>query len=153
MFISPAWISANSAVLSESAPSGDGEHDYALLAITGSASGSTSLTTGGAALPTIFPAIPLASVAPTTNEPVVIASYGAQFLQSAQIQSSLYPTIVYGSVKGVYTFDTETPDIIALGGSAAAQEGSSGGGVAGTSGISKPRLPRAPSRVRRIRAM
>ena len=64
----------------------------------------------------------------------MIASYGAQFLESSQIQSSLFPTIVFGSVKDVFTFVSTTIDILALGGSAAAQEGSSGGGIAGIYG-------------------
>ena len=41
---------------------------------------------------------------------------------------------MYGSVKDVYTFGTNTIDVLALGGSAAAQEGSSGGGIANADG-------------------
>ena len=125
-YISPAWIQANAGVLSESMPFGTGEHDYALLAITGSTSSDP--------LPALFPFIPLASTSSASGTPVVIASYGAQFLNTAQIQSHLTPTIVYGSVKGVYTFGTSTVDVLALGGSAAAQEGSSGGGVVNATG-------------------
>ena len=121
-YISPAWIQANAGVLSENMPLGTGEHDYAFLAITGSAS--------SAPLPAQFPFMALALAPPASGTPVVIASYGAQFLNAAQIQSHLSPTVVYGSVKGVYTFGTSTVDVLALGGSAAAQEGSSGGGVA-----------------------
>lgn len=125
-YISPAWIQANAGILSENMPSGTGEHDYALLAITGSAS--------SAPLPAQFPSIALALAPPASGTPVVIASYGAQFLNTAQIQSHLSPTVVYGSVKGIYTFGTSTVDVLALGGSAAAQEGSSGGGVASARG-------------------
>ena len=126
VFISPLWIHANAGVLTQAAPSGTGEYDFALLAVTGSAT--------SAALPPVFPAIPLGTRPPTAGTPVVIASYGAQFLESNQVQSSLFPTIVFGSVKEVFTFGTNTVDVLALGGSAAAQEGSSGGGVADASG-------------------
>jgi len=126
IYISPAWIHANSSVLSQSQPIGTGEYDFALLAVTKSASYS--------ALPTVFPFIPLAETPPAKGTPIVIASFGAQFLESSQIQSSLFPTIVFGSVKEVYTFATNTIDVLSLGGSAAAQEGSSGGGVADASG-------------------
>ena len=126
IYISPAWIHANASVLSQAQPTGTGEYDFALLAVTKSET--------SAALPSVFPSISLAQNPPLKGTPVVIASFGAQFLESSQIQSSLFPTIVFGSVKEVYTFDVNTIDILALGGSAAAQEGSSGGGVADASG-------------------
>ena len=70
--------------------------------------------------------------APGWHAPVVIASYGAQFLESNQIQSFLFPTIVFGFGKRrVYLRGDPTIDVLTLGGSALAQEGSfSGGGVA-----------------------
>ena len=125
IFISPAWLNANSTILTIANPSGTGEYDYALLAVTKSA------TTNS--LPSSFPFIPLATIPPHTGTPVVIATYGAQFLESSQVQSGLFPTVVFGSVKDIFTFATNTIDVLALGGSAAAQEGSSGGGVAGAS--------------------
>lgn len=125
--ISPKWVSANVSVLTETSPSGTGEYDFAFLAVTKSAL--------GAPLPSSFPYIPLATSAPSQyGMPVAIASYGAQFLAANQVQSSLFPTIVFGSVKDVFTFASSTIDVLALGGSAAAQEGSSGGGVADASG-------------------
>ncbi len=126
VYISPAWLQANASVLTQSAPSGTGEYDFAFLAVTKSA------TT--AALPMRFPFLPLAQMPPLKDTPVIIASYGAQFLGSSQIQSSLFPTIVFGSVKDVFTFARNTIDVMALGGSVAAQEGSSGGGVSNAFG-------------------
>ena len=126
IYIPSLWINTNASVLTQTAPSGTGEHDFALLAVTKSAT--------SAALPSAFPFIALAEAPPSAGTPVVIASYGAQFLETAQVQSSLFPTIVFGSVKDVFTFGTNTIDVLALGGSAAAQEGSSGGGVADASG-------------------
>ncbi len=126
IFISPAWINANAGLLTETAPSGTGQYDFALLAITKSAT--------LAALPSSFHFIPLATKPLLAGTPIVIASYGAQFLEPSQVQSSLFPTVVFGSVKNVFTFATSTIDVLALGGSVAAQEGSSGGGVANASG-------------------
>jgi len=126
VYISPLWIRANASVLSQTEPIGTGQYDFALLAVSGSA------TTE--ALPGTFPFLPLATTPPNIGTPVVIASYGAQFLAPRQVQSGLYPTVVFGSVKDVFTFATNTIDFLALGGSAAAQEGSSGGGVIDASG-------------------
>lgn len=126
IYISPSWINANSTILTQSNPIGTGEYDFAFLGVTGSAT--------SAPLPSSFPYIPLGSKTPPSTSPVVIASYGAQFLESSQIQSSLYPTIVFGSIKDIFTFAVNSIDVLALGGSAAAQEGSSGGGVADASG-------------------
>lgn len=126
IYISPSWIRANAAILTQKAPSGNGEYDFALLAVTKSA---TSVP-----LPIRFPFVPLAQSPAPSGTPVIIASYGAQFLESDQIQSSLFPTIVFGSIKKIFTFATTTVDVFSLGGSAAAQEGSSGGGVADMTG-------------------
>jgi len=126
MYLSPAWLRANATAITEAQPSGTGEYDFALLAVTGSAT--------SAALPSAFSALSLATRPPVANTPIVIATYGAQFLESSQVLSSLFPTIVFGSVKEVFTFMTNTIDVLALGGSVAAQEGSSGGGVADASG-------------------
>lgn len=125
-YLPPAWVAENAGILSEEMPTGTGEHDYALLAITGSASDES--------LPARFPSISLAALPPPEGSDVVIASYGAQFLNTVQIQTDLSPTVVFGSIKGVYTFATSSVDVLALGGSAAAQEGSSGGGVANGAG-------------------
>ena len=132
IYIPPAWINANASILAKTAPRGTGEYDFALLGVTKSAEGGSA--SGGSALSGTFPFVPLALTPPAPGTPVIIASYGAQFLESSQIQSALFPTIVFGSVKDVFTFATNTIDVLALGGSAAAQEGSSGGGVAGAVG-------------------
>lgn len=126
IYISPVWIHANPDVLTKALPRGTGEYDFALLAITKSKTKSP--------LPSSFSSVPLAQFPPTSFIPVAIATYGAQFLEISQIQSSLFPTIVFGSVKDVFTFDKNTIDVLALGGSPAAQEGSSGGGVADATG-------------------
>ncbi|HEX8947130.1 MAG TPA: serine protease [Candidatus Paceibacterota bacterium] len=126
MFISPSWVAFNADTLTQAAPTGTGEYDFALLAIT------KSLTSDP--LPTRFSFVPLAASAPAIGDSVVIGSYAAQFLSTQEILSSLYPTIVYGSIKDRYTFTTDTVDLISLGGTAAAQEGSSGGGAINDAG-------------------
>lgn len=126
IYISPSWIAANPTVLTQTLPSGTGEYDFALLAVTSRATGDS--------VPASFPAVPLAYVPPAKSAPVAIASYGAQFLQPSQIRSGLFPTIVFGSIKDIFTFGTNTVDVLDLGGSVAAQEGSSGGGVTSAQG-------------------
>jgi S1-C subfamily serine protease len=126
VFVSPAWLAANPNVLVEASPTGTGEHDLALLAISSTAS--------GAPLPAAFPHVPLASAPPALGEPVVIGSYAAQFLELNQIENALSPTLVYGSVADLFTFAVNSVDVVSLGGTAAAQEGSSGGGAIDASG-------------------
>src|SRR3989344_4602236 len=94
IYIPSSWVNANAKILTEANPSGTGEYDFALLAI------SKSITRDE--LPPSFPFIPLATSPSKIGTPVVIASYGAQFLESSQIQSSLFPTVVFGSVKDVF---------------------------------------------------
>ena len=125
-FISPQWIHKNARTLTETQPMGTGRDDIAVLAITKSVSGSP--------LPSSFPFIPLTQKRDVLGEPVVIGSYAAQFLSGSEIKYSLYPTLVYGSVHKLFTFSTSTIDVVSLGGTAAAQEGSSGGGALDATG-------------------
>lgn len=126
-YISGPWVRANSKTLTMADPKGTGKDDFALLRVTSSA---TDIP-----LPSSFPFVPLAVSDPyDVEEPVSIGSYGAQALSSVQIREHLYPTLVFGSIKDQFTFNTSTVDVLALGGSAVAQEGSSGGGVVNTKG-------------------
>jgi len=120
-YISPDWVKDNLHVLDEAAPTGTGENDFALLAITGSAT--------KAPLPDSFTAIPLSSETPAKGESVTVGSYGAEFLSSSQVKSELYPIVVFGMVGDRYTFSAKTVDLITVDNTAAAQEGSSGGAV------------------------
>jgi S1-C subfamily serine protease len=101
--------------------SGTGENDFALLGITGTATSTP--------VPSSFPYIPLASDDPTLGEQIAIGTYGAEYLTAAELNYSLYPILVFGSVQNRYTFGTSTVDLISVIGSAASQEGSSGGGM------------------------
>lgn len=126
VYISGPWIEKNSRALVIKDPKGSGENDFAVLAITDSATSDR--------LPAQFPFVPLSDEIPTDQQPVAIGSYGAQTLTTKQIQSSLYPTLVFGKILDRFTFTKTTVDVLSLGGSAVAQEGSSGGGVVNARG-------------------
>lgn len=126
VYVSEAWLKANSTTLISSQPTGTGEHDYAVLAITGSVT--------NAPLPGAFPAVALNITPPKIGDTVYIGTYGAQGLTSAQVRSELYPTLVSSTVQDRYTFDSNTVDVLAIAGSAASQTGSSGGAVVNSSG-------------------
>jgi S1-C subfamily serine protease len=122
VYVSPAWVKENSETISESMPKGTGENDFAVLAITGSATHAT--------LPASFTAVPLGSETPAVGEKAAISGYAAQYLGSKAVENGLYPTIVFDAISDRYTFGGNVVDLISIGGTAAAQEGSSGGGVA-----------------------
>ncbi len=126
IYISKPWVESNSTSLVVANPRGNGKNDIALLVITRSAT--------GAALPVEFAHVPFGTNAPKIGDAVAIGSYGAQSLTTAQIKDSLMPTLVLGSVRDVYTFGGNTVDLLSLGGSEAAQHGSSGGGIVNARG-------------------
>lgn len=126
IFISSEWLTKNAQLFGTTHAKGTGEHDYAFLAITGSAT--------AAPLPSYFPSIALAKGDAIDAEPVVVGSYAAQFLTYGQIEFSFYPTLVYGIVSDVFTFGDGVIDVVTITGSAAAQQGSSGGGIARADG-------------------
>lgn len=125
-YISPSWMERNPLTLVLKNPTGTGQDDFALLAITASAT--------DAPLPETFPYVPLTSDEPYDGEAVAIGSYGAQTLTATQIKNSLYPSLVFAKVKERYTFERTTVDVLSLGGSVVAQHGSSGGGAVNQKG-------------------
>ncbi len=126
IYVSPSWIEQNPSTLTTSSPTGTGENDFALLGITGTATSTP--------LPNSFPAIPLASDDPQQQDSVAIGSYGAQYLTASELNYSLYPILVFGTIQDRYTYDTNTVDLVSVIGSAASQEGSSGGGLVNAAG-------------------
>ncbi len=133
VFLSSDWIYANTSTNLQKTHhrTETGKHDIAILAVSGV---TNEVGANNAKAPTSFPFVPLGNIIPTINEPVVIGSYAAQFLSPELLKTELYPTIAYGSIKKLYTFASTTADVVALGGTAAAQEGSSGGGVLNANG-------------------
>ncbi len=133
VFLSSDWLYANVSTSTSitSKKTETGKHDIAILTISGEAH-EVGATTNK--VPTVFPFVPLGDKTPTVNEPVIIGSYAAQFLSPGLLKTSLYPTITYGNIKKLYTLASTTVDVVALGATAAAQEGSSGGGVLNANG-------------------
>ncbi len=121
VYVSQGWIGSNSHAIVESMATGNGKNDYAILAITASAT--------AASLPASFPHLSLGSVVPSTGDDIIIGTYGAEFLTSDQIRNALSPTLVESTIKKTYTLQSTPVDLISLGASDAAQSGSSGGVV------------------------
>lgn len=126
IYVSPSWLASNPSTLTTKLPTGNGQGDVALLGITGTATSTP--------LPNSFPALSLGPSHPSAHEQVAIGSYGAQYLSGSQINYALYPIIVFGSISDRYTYGSGSVDLFSIQGSAASQEGSSGGGVANASG-------------------
>lgn len=126
IYVSPTWMANNPNTLTTSSPTGTGENDFALIGVTGTATSTP--------LPSSYYATPLATSDPRQQDPVAIGSYGAQYLTAAQVNYSLYPILVFGSIQDRYTYGTNTVDLISVIGSAASQEGSSGGGLVNAAG-------------------
>lgn len=122
IYISSSWIDENPRTIVTANPKGTGEFDFAFLAITRSLTGQ---------LPRSFVATPLAPAGKDieVKDKVSTGSYGAEFLSSSEIRSSLYPTITFGSIKEVDSFSGRSIDIFGVNAGAAAQQGSSGGAV------------------------
>ncbi|MBU2329967.1 serine protease, partial [Patescibacteria group bacterium] len=123
-YISSNWLAKHPDTLILERPRGTGEDDIAVLAITGTVSGGT--------FPFSFSHVPLSDSEPFLDQEVSVGGYPAQTLTNAQISTSLYPTLVFASIEDRYTFTDTSFDLMSLGGSAAAQSGSSGGGVVNT---------------------
>ena len=123
LYIPPVWVGAHAAEINTDHPMGTGEHDYALLRITG------SLT--NAPLPAAFPAL-----APDTREvigflgdPVLGAAYPAEFLGGLQAHNNLHAVSSVSTIDQLLTFGSDTVDMVSIGGVIEAQSGSSGGAV------------------------
>jgi len=117
------WAQKHAVDIAEELATGTGEHDWALLYITGTTDGSTK--------PETFPFVSYDAregVA-TTNDQVLLASYPAGFLGSIALRKELWPVSTVVSIQKVYTFSRSIIDILALGGNIVAQGGSSGGAV------------------------
>jgi hypothetical protein len=129
LFISPTWVRNNYEQINTSNPKGTGENDFALLLITKS-------IRLGVELPKIFPYVSpnLKELEPKVGDIVVVAGYPAGFLSGISIQKDLYAVSTVTNIKDVFTFIKDTLDLFSIGGSIAAQKGSSGGGIVNTNG-------------------
>lgn len=121
LFLPPSWLATNPDTLITRNPSGTGEDDFAFIGITKTATNER--------LPTSFPALPVGSFSPRADVSVLIGGYPAGFLSGAVIQGSLSSTLALASIQEQLTFGSNHIDLLSLGGSAAAQQGASGGTV------------------------
>lgn len=118
------WADTHVSELNSPTPAaGTGEHDWALLRISGAAAGAT--------LPTTFPYLN-----PDTREgigfiddPVLGAGYPAEFVGGTVAQTGLYPVTSVTPINSLLTFHGDTVDMISIGSVIEAQGGSSGGPV------------------------
>lgn len=124
LFIPPAWVHANAAKITEAAPIGTGENDYALLRIISSHE-------ARAPLPYSFPALPIdiRKNAGLPSDAVLAASYPSEFVGAQATTYSLYPASSITSIRRLLTFFEDTVDLLSLAGVQEAQSGSSGGAI------------------------
>lgn len=123
VYISPTWVRTNAYQLLSTNPRGTGEDDYALIKITGPLGQNT--------LPSSFPSLAF-DITPDvsiTGDTMVVGGYPAGLLSGASILTNLVAVTSVATVKDLYTFTENTPDLMSLGGTAVAQRGSSGGAV------------------------
>jgi hypothetical protein len=123
MFIPPSWIENNASKIDDEVPTGNGEHDYALLRITGPVSPSVTM-------PSTFPFLLISLSTPPSNTEVVVAGYAAGFLGGITVQKDLYASSAVSRVGQIFTYGGDSPDVYSVGGTVVAQHGSSGGPVA-----------------------
>ncbi len=124
LYIPPAWVQENAAVIDATTPTGTGERDYALLYVT------SSLT--GEPLPAQFPALKAnTDLLPLSirNNVVTAAGYPATELIKQGASTPLIPRAAGTSVSELYTFGSNTADVFSIRGSIVGAEGSSGGPV------------------------
>lgn len=129
LYLSPAWIQENAGVLNDAVPLGTGERDYALLYV--------SETTSGAPLPAQFPALGYNSELLSTaakNQSVVAAGYPANDLLLTGPDTDLLPKQAETTISELYTFGSNTADVISIRGSAIGAQGASGGPVVNADG-------------------
>lgn len=129
LYIPPAWIQENAAVLNDAVPLGTGERDYALLYV--------SETTDNTPLPAQFPSLGFDSeLLPTSvkDDAVVAAGYPATNLLENGREADLLPKQADTSISELYTFGSNYADVFSIRGSEVGAQGSSGGPVVNEDG-------------------
>lgn len=124
LYLPPVWIQEHASDFRKDRPLGTGEHDYALIYAGTSLDGAAR----PAALPYLAP--DTREAVGFTNDPVLAASYPAEFLGSITNNSNLYPVTSITKIERLYTLDTRSIDVISIGSVIGAQSGSSGGAIA-----------------------
>ena len=125
LYIPPVWVKEHAKDILADHATGTGEHDYALLHVTGPA------TQSSLPLPDRFPALPVDTrdAIGFLGDLALVASYPAEFIGGIATQFDLYPASSVTPIQDLLTFRTKTVDLVSLGGVIEAQSGSSGGAV------------------------
>lgn len=124
LYISPTWVFENADVITQEAPRGTGERDYALLYI--------SKSIDNTPLPTRFPAIPVDTnllARNTVGASVITAGYPAEVLMRAGADAKLLPIIASTTVRTLYTFGSNYADVVSISESPVGEQGASGGPI------------------------
>lgn len=123
LYLPPAWIQANAALISEEVPMGTGERDYALLHITS--------TTGSEPLPAAFPALPFdTNLLPQGTQGLPVTAIGFPATGPHTTAGfDLTAVTATTSVSDLFTFGSNYADVFSIRGSAVGAGGSSGGPV------------------------
>lgn len=128
LFISPLWVEENKNNLKEENPLGTGENDFALLLITKNVTGTPLTDT--------FQALDIetsdSNIDRKQSIDHVVAGYPAGFLGISAVERDLYTASAVARIQEIFTFDTTTVDLMAVGGNVVAQKGASGGAVVST---------------------
>jgi hypothetical protein len=127
LFLPPSWIADNAHKIDDENPVGNGEHDWALIRISGIIQGSGA--------PRTLPSLPLATTVPTIGDPIIAAGYPAGFLGGITIARELHAASAASTIQNVYTFGDQTIDVFSVGGTIVAQQGSSGGAIVNMDGV------------------
>jgi len=129
LYIPPAWVLENAAVLNDEQPMGTGERDYALLYVDG--------TVNNQPLPATFPALPFSSELLSTrirNADIVVAGYPAGDLLARGSLVDLIPRSADTSISELFTFGSNRADVFSIRGSVVGAQGASGGPVLNAAG-------------------
>lgn len=123
LYMPSVWVDAHAHEISAEQTMGTGEHDFALLIVSGSATEYP--------LPSSFPYLlpDTRDRVAFTGDPVLVASYPAEFVGGIAAQTSLYAASSITSVGQLVTLAERSVDLISVGGVIEAQSGSSGGAV------------------------
>lgn len=129
LYISPAWVEQNAAMVKAETPTGTGERDYALLYVSGDVAGWP--------LPAQFPALafyddllPISIV----DSSVTAAGYPATALIENGPSADLMARKAETTISELYTFGSNYADVISVRGSEVGAEGASGGPIVNEDG-------------------
>lgn len=124
LYIPPTWVQENAGLINDSAPTGTGERDYALLYVTKAIDGET--------LPETFPSLPIDDeLLPRTiaDKKVTAVGYPAGSLLRNGPSTNLLPVTSITTISELYTFGSNFADVFSIRGSQVGEEGSSGGPI------------------------